>query len=177
MELVATAFATPDSSPGEGDFTVEQDRLTIVPVVRQVLTQKVSQCLQEQDLPSYRVVLNAQAILCRGLPFKPITDSVPGFESSLHGSDATDAGSLKVAHFLFQNGFQQVCEYDGMGWSPLCYAALKGDAALVKALLQSRADPNDEIKKGQPLLALQKKVGSSQSRGTPALFQISAEAP
>ncbi|CAE7039397.1 ANK1 [Symbiodinium sp. CCMP2456] len=157
VELVVTSFASScESSPGEGCFTVEEDRSNIAPVVKQVLKQKVSQCLQNGDLPSYRVVLNAQAILCRGLPMETIADVVPGFDSSQHESD--DAGSLLVAKFLFQNGFSQVCEYDAMGWSPICYAALNGHAALVKALLERRANPNDETKKGQPLLALQKMV-------------------
>ncbi|CAE7694981.1 unnamed protein product [Symbiodinium sp. CCMP2592] len=157
VELVVTSFASScENSPGEGCFTVEADRSRIAPVVKQVLKQKLTQCLQTGDLPSYRVVLNAQAILCRGLPVDPISDIVPGFDSTRHESD--DAGSIMVAQFLFQNGFSQVSEYDAMGWSPICYAALNGNAALVKALLERRANPNDETKKGQPLLALQKMV-------------------
>mmetsp|Transcript_57647 Transcript_57647/g.119148 ORF Transcript_57647/g.119148 Transcript_57647/m.119148 type:complete len:444 (+) Transcript_57647:3-1334(+) len=157
VELVVSSFASScESSPGEGCFTMEEDRLKIAPVVKQVLKQKLTQCLQNGDLPSYRVVLNAQAILCRGLPVDPISDIVPGFDSTRHESD--DAGSIMVAQFLFQNGFCQVSEYDAMGWSPICYAALNGNAALVKALLERRANPNDETKKGQPLLALSRKV-------------------
>ncbi|CAE7389731.1 unnamed protein product [Symbiodinium natans] len=122
-----------------------------------MLKRKLVQCLREGDLPSYRVVLNAQAVLCRGLPIDPIADLVPGFDSSQHESDE---GSLRVAQFLFQNGFAQVSEYDAMGWSPMCYAALNGDPALVKALLERRANPSDETKKGQPLLAVSKQISA-----------------
>ena len=166
VELVVTSFASScEGSPGKGCFTVEKDRSRIAPVVKQMLKQKLVQCLREGDLPSYRVVLNVQAILCRGLPIDPIADMVPGFDPSQHESDE---GSLRVAQFLFQNGFAQVSEYDAMGWSPMCYAALNGDPALVKALLERRANPSDETKRGQPLLAIARKVSAL---AIAALFQ------
>ena len=49
----------------------------------------------------------------------------------------------------YQNGFQNPFDYDSAGWSPMCYACMKGDVSLVAALLKQRVDPNEKIKKAQ----------------------------
>eukprot|EP00438_Fugacium_kawagutii_P004154 Skav203993 [mRNA] locus=scaffold3297:291641:292878:+ [translate_table: standard] len=56
------------------------------------------------------------------------------------------AGEI-LSSFLYQNGFQDAWAFDSAGWSPLCYACMDGDAALVSALLEAQCDPNDKTKK------------------------------
>ena len=52
-----------------------------------------------------------------------------------------------LARFLHDNCFKSAADRDSAGWSPLCYAAIKGDTALVKALLENKADANDHLTK------------------------------
>lgn len=81
---------------------------------------------------------------------EPIEDLIPSEESQ----DVVEA-------FLFQNGFGRASEYDSCGWSPLCYAAMKGDAVLVEALLASAGNPNDKTRGARPEINL--------DTGTPVL--------
>ena len=55
--------------------------------------------------------------------------------------------SHAVAEFLFQNGFCTVNEVDSCGWSPLHYAALRGEPLLIQSLLEQRADIDCKTKK------------------------------
>ena len=124
IELKATSFlASYGSSPGLGDFSVEEDRLKTALVLKQVLLRRMRLSLQRGDFTTYRVVLNAQAALFKGLPVEPISGLVPGFEQLENGPKSL------VAEFLHQNGFRYPLEYDNAGWSPLCYACMKGDSA------------------------------------------------
>lgn len=52
-----------------------------------------------------------------------------------------------LGNFLLQNGFKDAFASDSAGWSPLCYASMKGDAALISALLGVKCDPNEKTKK------------------------------
>ena len=105
-------------------------------------------CLRAGDIVGYRIYLNLQNVLFRGLPLQPIDNLVPGFEVR-----ATDLDPV-VARFLFQNGFKSVTEVDEAGWAPLCYACLRGDVTLVKGLLDQDADPSVQTHKAQPLVNL-----------------------
>ena len=70
---------------------------------------------------------------------------IPDFSSDI--DPASDPEAFIVARFLHDNCFKTVLERDSAGWSPLCYAVVNGDAFLVKALLKSKADPNDRLSK------------------------------
>ena len=59
-----------------------------------------------------------------------------------------------VPRFMYENGFNNVLEVDQAGWSPLCYAALRGDPLVIEALLAKRADPNDCTSRLHHLLRL-----------------------
>lgn len=56
--------------------------------------------------------------------------------------------------FLEQNGFQNIKEVDQNGWSPLCYAVLRGDPQIVRSLVADAADPNTKTKKAHPIVGL-----------------------
>ena len=42
--------------------------------------------------------------------------------------------------------------YDEGGWSPICFAAMKGDAELIAGLVRQGACPNDETRKSRSAL-------------------------
>ncbi|CAE7250666.1 rep, partial [Symbiodinium pilosum] len=61
---------------------------------------------------------------------------------------ANVSGNLELARFLHQMGFSHAADRDAWGFSPACYAAVRGDPDLLEALLRHRADPNDRVRKG-----------------------------
>ena len=149
-------------APGEGDFTVLQDRKKIGELVKEFVQQKLWHALEVKDFCKYRFLLNQQVVLLRNSN----TEAHPGFLTSdvTGSSNLGDSASLHqvvVTKFLAENGFKKVVERDRAGWSPLLYAALKGDETLVEALLVHRADPNDSIHKVQKSITFVK--------GTPAV--------
>eukprot|EP00913_Durusdinium_trenchii_P012838 g12054.t1 len=144
-ELRAAPLNLSNCSPGEGMFTVESDRERIGVVLAKLVKGKLLFCLENMELPHYRFLLNQQTSILRGLPVKPIEDVVHGFE----GEDVLE-------RFMYQNGFQNPFDYDSAGWSPMCYACMKGDVSLVAALLKQRVDPNEKIKKARAEINLDK---------------------
>ncbi|CAK9094140.1 Ankyrin repeat domain-containing protein 17 (Gene trap ankyrin repeat protein) (Serologically defined breast cancer antigen NY-BR-16) [Durusdinium trenchii] len=145
QELRVAPLNLSNCSPGEGMFTVESDRERIGVVLAKLVKGKLLFCLENMELPHYRFLLNQQTSILRGLPVKPIEDVVPGFE----GEDVLE-------RFMYQNGFQNPFDYDSAGWSPMCYACMKGDVSLVAALLKQRVDPNEKIKKARAEINLDK---------------------
>ncbi|CAK9088385.1 unnamed protein product [Durusdinium trenchii] len=138
MELISSPVATLGfGSPGEGLFTVEEDRQRLGPVVLTTLQRKLRFLLQSGDLVGYRVLLNHQPLFLRGFHVPAMYDFVPGFEA-----DPFKDGALTVSKFLYNNGFSKVTEVDKVGWTPLHYAGCRGDPDLVRALLAQRANPN-----------------------------------
>ena len=81
---------------------------------------------------------------------------IPDFSSDI--DPASDPEAFIVARFLHDNCFKTVLERDSAGWSPLCYAVVNGDAFLVKALLKSKADPNDKLSKNNKKVNLPKNM-------------------
>ncbi|CAE7241772.1 unnamed protein product [Symbiodinium sp. CCMP2592] len=147
MELIATPAASANfGAPGEGAFTVPEDRLKLGPVLLKALQRRLLQHLKQQDLIGYRVLLNLQPVHLRGFLVEPVGDLVPGFEASRPDLDPT---ALSVEKFLFQNGFAAVDEKDSRGWYPLHYAALSGKVELLRGLLAFGADLNLATKKDQ----------------------------
>ncbi|CAE7572065.1 dtd2 [Symbiodinium sp. CCMP2592] len=141
-------------SPGDGQFSVEQDRAAVAPVLKSVLKSKLLMHLVEGDFVNYRILLNQQNARLRGLPAESNDDLVPGFEPPSHAGKAETA----LAKFLYQNGFKHPLERDKAGWSTLCYASVRGDPDLVQALLSCRANPNDKITRAQPQLGIDKGI-------------------
>ena len=140
-------------APGEGVFTVARDKRKLAPILRQTLRRKLVLSLKNKDFEGYRVLLNLQSVTFRGLDVKPTSDLIPGDPADA-APGGSESGSLEVAHFLHQNGFNSVTETDSRGWSTLHYAALGGDPSLIRSLLEQQADVNLQTKKDQPLVGL-----------------------
>ena len=100
---------------------------------------------------SYRILLNLQAVLLKGLAVNGLYEPVPGFELNAKNPESQH---LQVAKFLYQMGFARVRQQDKTGWSPLHYAALRGDPSLIQGLLAMRADPNSKTRKDQPRVGM-----------------------
>ena len=141
MEVVGTVLSFPSGPVGEGDFEIEEDRQKLAPVMRQILVQKLLHCLRVGDLPGFRRRFNLQTVHLRGLEIEPVTGLLP----SCGGNDT-------VAEFLHQNGLRRVGEADTTGWWPLHYAALAGNAKVLRGLLEIRADMNRRTSKDEPIL-------------------------
>ena len=142
------------NSPFEGLFAVDEDRVKIAPMLEQAFSQSVKSCLIRGDILKYRILLNKQTIIMRGLPMK-LDDPLPGLASFLPADDtATGSKSHLLAQFLHRNGFREVQERDGNGFSPLCYASMSGSAPLIEALLESRTSPHDKVTKHVPSMCL-----------------------
>ena len=146
------------NSPGGGVFSFESDREKVAGIVRELVKQKLLYCLRKGDLVSYRFLLNEQFRIFRNLPIQV-------FDGFLIGCDEFDAShpSLlkaevskepKLASFLYQMGFSHIAERDVGGFSPICYAAVRGDPLLLESLLRHRADPNDRVCKTCPKLGI-----------------------
>ena len=126
-------------SPGQGDFTVPTDRDFIAMIMKQMFRDKLTHLFRIGDLPEYRWYLNQQPTCFRGLNIDPIEDIVllPNH---------LDKGDV-VAKFLHQNCFSKINERDVKGYTPMCYAAINGNASVISALLAQGACPNDQVSK------------------------------
>ncbi|CAE7476138.1 unnamed protein product [Symbiodinium microadriaticum] len=132
---------------GEGEFTVESDRAKAAAIVRRIFQNKLVYYLRRGNLHNYRVFLNLQRVHFRNLPVEPMDDIIPGFKS-----DSMDPAIFFCESFMYQNGFQNVSDRDEAGWTPICYAALGGNAMLISSLLEKKADPRDSITRSDPKL-------------------------
>ena len=153
LQLISGAGAsiTAGSGPvGEGAFTVPEDRLKLGPVLMKAIKRKLLSLLKAQDLPGFRFLLNHQAFVFRGLDWIPF-EPVPAFEQHYVDLDF----SPLVMKFFHQNGFRTIGEMDSAGFSPLHYAALNGDPALIQDLLTLQADPNQVTRKVHPGLGFE----------------------
>eukprot|EP00439_Symbiodinium_sp_Y106_P055016 s4066_g7.t1 len=142
IEVVGTVLSFPSGPVGEGHFEIEEDRDKLAPVMRQILVQKLLHCLRVGDLPGFRRHFNLQTVHLRGLEIEPIGGLLP----------STERGDDSVAQFLHQNGLRKVGEADSTGWWPLHYAALAGNAEVLRGLLEKRADVNRRTSKDEPML-------------------------
>lgn len=149
MQLLGTPLAFPAGPIGEGDFSVDGDRVKLAPVLQEALVQRLRTFLKSGDLVSYRALLNLQGFYLRGLPAEPATDFVPGFDKS-----EADGSFPLVDQFLYQNGFNTAHDADAAGLTPLHCAALAGNTALIDGLLKLRADINRRNKKALPRFSL-----------------------
>lgn len=136
---------------GEGDFTVEHDRLLLAPVLMRAIRRKLLNLLRSQDILGYRALLNLQSVHLRGLDVEGFCTPVPGFETELD-LNHLDSSSIQVEHFFYQNGFTSLNDTDSRGWFPIHYAAVGGDLLVINGLLTMRADMNCRTKKDHPAL-------------------------
>ncbi|CAE7018158.1 mask [Symbiodinium sp. CCMP2456] len=151
IELKIVGGVAEQVSVGEGSFSIDDDRTKITPVILRAVRRKLLLLLERQDLVGYRVLLNQQPVLLRGLSQDYVT-VLPNLHTDRE-LELTDT-LLAVAKFLHENGFKGVSDRDRDGWSPIHYAALRGDPRLVRGLLESRADPNRVTKKASRRLVL-----------------------
>ena len=149
LKLVVTGHEL--GSVGEGSFSVDQDRERLAPVLLRAVKRKLLLQLKCRDLTGYRLLLNQQAVILRGLPMEELVHVIPGLD--IDGSEQ-DSVPYAVADFFHQNGFTRVEESTSSGWLPLHYAALRGDPMLIHGLLQRRADPNGLTKKDSTRILL-----------------------
>ena len=143
-------------APGKGEFTVESDRGRIGRLVNRLLFHKLQFFLSIGDFHNYRFLFNMQQLCLEGLGVGRIEALVPGFLPEIDPS--TDPEAFVVARFLHENGFEKVEDRDKAGWSPMCYAVLRNDPFLVKALVKSKANVNDRLSKTQKDALLPKKL-------------------
>eukprot|EP00438_Fugacium_kawagutii_P033843 Skav231495 [mRNA] locus=scaffold354:95433:97148:- [translate_table: standard] len=133
-------------APGNGEFSFEEDRARVGQVILKMVWNKLQNLLATGDFHGYRFLLNLHHLHFEGVPgLDPIVGLMPGFETDIDPVD--HAPQFLIARFLHDNLFMQASDRDSEGWSPLCFAVVKGDAAVVKALLDSRADPNDKLRR------------------------------
>ena len=131
---------------GEGSFGVGEDKEKLDRVLATLLKQLVLHHLSTENFVAYRTYLNLQSYYLRGFAletaelFHPIPD--------------VDLSASISQVFLEQNGFQNIKEVDQNGWSPLCYAVLRGDPQIVRSLVADAADPNTKTKKAHPIVGL-----------------------
>ena len=142
VQVVGTALSFGMGSVGEGEFTMEEDRQKLAPVMKSILMCKLLQCLRDGDLPAFRRYLNMQSVHLRGLDIEPVGGLLPVIY--------TDA----AADFLHQNGLARVEKSDKAGWWPLHYAALSGKAEVIQGLLQMRAAVNQRTSRDEPMLGI-----------------------
>jgi len=146
LELFAAPLTALGGPPGEGTFSLQEDRPKLVPVLQRAIKAKLISALESEEFARYRAELNLQPFHLRGLDVEPLQDIVPGFDPQA----VQDPKLVAAERFLYQNGFNHCREVDEVGWSPLCYAALNGDSAIIQGLLTLRANPSDRSKKDHP---------------------------
>lgn len=127
---------------GEGRFTVPADKQKLLPVLRGAVKRKLLQLLRMDDFVGYRVLLNKQKVLFRGLATDEFFKPVPSNPSSSLLVDTGDPTAL-VAEFFHHNGFTDLP--DGPWWvvaSPLCCAGWRRhvDSRLVDAASRSQPE-------------------------------------
>ena len=145
VEVVGTALSFPSGIVGEGDLGNMEDLQKLAPVMRQILVNKLHRCLRMGDLPGFRRHFNLQTVHLRGLEVEPVTGLLPSCNEAQGPCEAS-------SEFLHQNGFRRVGEADSAGWCPLHYAALSGNAEVLRGLLEKRADVNRRTWKDEPSL-------------------------
>lgn len=121
-----------------GHFTVERDRDKVHNVISGMLHAKLVSCLENSDLRTYRTVLNLQHVFMR-------TNGLSHVSHSCSSRELATQGQSLLPHFLKENRFEHIRDQQ-FGWSPACYAALRGDAQVLKEILAAQGNINDCVK-------------------------------
>ena len=163
--MLSSTWQSAFLAPGEGKFTVPDDREVVGKVLTDMLHKKLHDFLVKGDLCGYRLLLSRQHAWLRKCKVAPVP-------ALLATSDAETDFQGMVEEFLLQYGFSKVGQYDKVGWSPLCYAALGGHPEVLEALLSKRANPNESLRKpcpgamlmkGQSALAICVRFGNNEA--------------
>ena len=94
-------------APGEGEFTLDGDRVWIGRMVTQMVWSKLFYYLEHRQFHNYRFLLNAHAALYfRALDLEPIDGLVPGFHTEIDPS--VDCKGFMLERFLHHNGLRSV---------------------------------------------------------------------
>ena len=164
LKMIGTVLSFGSGPVGEGEFTVEDDRLKLAPVMQKIVNRKLTLSLQAGDLPAYRRHLNLQTLYLTGLKAKPTCNVIPSCDADMRTPTCNvipscDDAMCKpakrddpVASFLYQNGFRGISEKDSAGFRPLHYAAMSGSLHVVAGLLAQQANPNRRTTKAEPKL-------------------------
>ena len=129
-------------------------------VLAHFLQRIVLHYLREEHFTAYRFYLNLQSVYLRGFPAPSHKDLFHPVQTPPDAQGDLESSESLAAEFLFQHGFKKVNEIDSAGWPPLCYAALRGDANLVKSVLEEMADPDATTRKHQPLFGVRKNMAA-----------------
>ena len=145
-------------SLGDGEFTFMKDLPIVCQLIKNMLEDKLETFVAKGDLHSHRFFLNQQYVRFRGCHIDHI--------------EKTLTGQTPLENFYLENRFTEWTQRDEAGWSPLCYAAVRGSADVVADLLKHRADPLDCIRTGKeeaglpnrmPVLSLCAYFGNNQA--------------
>ncbi|CAE7867537.1 unnamed protein product, partial [Symbiodinium necroappetens] len=131
--------------PGEGEFTLDGDRVWIGRMMTQMVWSKLFYFLEHRQFHNYRFLLNAQAVYFRALDVEPIDGLVPGFDTEIDPS--VDCKGFMMERFLHQNGLRNIFERDAAGWPPICFAAMSNNVVVLQALLDRKVDINQATTK------------------------------
>ena len=142
--------------PGTGAFSVEQDKQRILPGFKTLIKNRLLLYAAKGDLINFRLLLNRRKHHLKNLPLREndddselgvaLTDTTQSPESPAKMTE----GEV-VSQFLRENHFKHFEERDSSGWSPMCYAAMRGDVKILKALLAKKGNPNDKTTKARNL--------------------------
>ena len=92
-------------APGEGEFTLDVDRVGIGSMITQMVWSKLLHFLEQRDYHNYRFLLNSHAArYFRALDVEPIDGLIPGFRTRIDPS--VDDKGFMLERFLHQNGFR-----------------------------------------------------------------------
>ncbi|CAK9095519.1 unnamed protein product [Durusdinium trenchii] len=122
---------------GLGSFTVDKDRDTVLKVTKEMLHTKLWSFLAQEDLHSYRMLLNMQHVHLQ----KEV--------SGRRDPEKTPVSSSPADHlndFMEENAFKGVTDRQ-FGWSPMCFAALRDDVQVLQELLKLRGNVNDRVRR------------------------------
>ncbi|CAE6934391.1 ANKHD1 [Symbiodinium sp. CCMP2456] len=132
--------------PGEGEFTLDADRVGIGRMVTQMVWSKLFHYLDHGEFHNYRFLLNSHAsVYFHVLDMEPIDGLVPGFQTRT--DPCVDRKGFMLDHFLHQNGFRNISERDDAGWPPICFAAMSNNLVVLQALLDRQVDINQATTK------------------------------
>ncbi|CAJ1405633.1 unnamed protein product [Effrenium voratum] len=126
-----------------GEFTVEGDRDKVEHQVSGMLHSKLISLLENANLHGFRMVLNLKHIYLRR--------SQPGQFSAKD----PESCKLKLADFMKENGFEKLSERQ-CGWSPACFAALRGDPHVLKEMLDMRVDVDERVQANEQRYHIEK---------------------
>ena len=143
-------------APGRGVFAVAEDKEWIAMVLVRMIRVKLRYFLKCNDLHNYRFLLSIQHHYLDGLNLQRIEGLLPEIPAKI--DPLTDPVGFTATKFLHETAFTNVSQIDAAGWSPLCYAVVRGDVEVVQALLNIRACCQDMVKKASGDLFIAPKV-------------------